>query len=65
MIHKLELTDEEVDGLSQLIKHVLDVQNIELHRTKAFAYKDLMKEHIEAGERILAKLKQARPPKAQ
>ena len=60
MIHKLELTDEEVDGLRELIKHILDTKNVELHRTEAFAYKDLLKTHIELSEHILAKLEQVR-----
>ena len=65
MMHKLELTDEEVDGLCGLIKHVLDVRNVELHRTEAFAYKDVVKKQIKMGEHILAKLEQVRPPKSE
>ena len=65
MIHKLELTDEEADGLCQLIKHALDMKNVELHRTKAFAFKDLVKKHIAVGEHILAKLEQGRPTKSE
>ena len=63
MIHKLELTDEEVDGLRELLKSTLDTRNVELHRTEAFAYKELVKARIELGEQILAKLKQVRPAK--
>jgi hypothetical protein len=63
MIHKLELTDEEVDGLRELLKRVLDMRNVELHRTEAFAYKDLVKTRIELNEHILAKLEQVRPRK--
>jgi len=64
MIHKVELTDEEVDGLSLLLKQVLDTKNVELHRTEAFAFKDLVKASIELSEHILVKLEQVRPPKA-
>ena len=63
MNHRLELTDEEVDGLYQMLKRILDTENVELHRTDAFAYKDVVKTRIELTEHILAKLAQARPPK--
>ena len=65
MTFELELTNEEVAGLRQLLKHVLSVKNVELHRTEAFAFKDLLKTNIELVEHILAKLEQACPQKMQ
>ena len=54
-------TDEEEIGLREVFKHVLDIRNVELHRTEAFAYKDLLKTNIELVEHVLAKLDQVRP----
>lgn len=46
MSSKVELTNEEIDGLRQVLKHVLDVRTVELHRTDAFAFKELVKTNI-------------------
>ena len=62
MTSKIELTHEEVDGLRQVLKHVLEVRTVELHRTDAFAFKELVKTNIDLIEQVLAKLEQARPP---
>ena len=62
MSSKVELTNEEIDGLRQVLKHVLDVRTVELHRTDAFAFKELVKTNIGLIQQVLAKLEQARPP---
>jgi hypothetical protein len=63
MTQKLELTAEEADGLCALLVGVLEVKKVELHRTEAFAYKDLVKTHIKLLERIIAKLQHVPPPR--
>jgi hypothetical protein len=64
MTYKLELTEAEADGLRDVLKQMLDTRNVELHRTDAFAYKELVKTRIELNTNILAKLDRVRPPKA-
>ena len=49
--------------MRQLLKHVLAVKNVELHRTEAFAFKELVKTNIALVEHVLAKLEQASPRK--
>ena len=64
MTHKLELTDDEFDGLLNLLKWHLDRREVELHHTDAFAYKDWIKTRIVLVQQIMAKLEQVRKPKS-
>jgi len=56
MNRTLELTDAELQELDFLVKKELRSSEVELNHTRAFAYKDTIKERIQLLEQLSAKL---------
>ena len=56
MNRKLELTDAELQELDFLVKREWRSSEVELNHTRAFAYKDVLKERIQLLEQLSPKL---------
>ena len=65
MNRMLELTDEEIHELDFLTRKELQSTEIELNHTRAFAYKDALKERLRLLELLLPKLSGFKPAPAQ
>ncbi len=61
MNRTLELTDAELQELDFLVKKECRGSEVELHHTRAFAYKDALKERIQLLEKLAAKLASIKP----
>ncbi len=61
MNRTLEVTDPELQELDFLAKKELRSSEVELHHTRAFAYKDMLKERIQLLEKLSAKLACLKP----
>lgn len=61
MNRTLELTDEELRELDFLVKKEWRGSEVELNHTRAFAYKDMLKERIQRLEQLSAKLAGLKP----
>ena len=61
MNRKLELSDEELQELDFLVKKEWRSSEIEMNHTRAFAYKDALKERIQLLEQLSPKLTGFKP----
>jgi len=61
MNRTLELSDAELQELDFLVKKELQSSEIELNHTRAFAYKDTIKERIHLLEKLSPKLSSFKP----
>ena len=61
MSRSLELTDAELQELDCLVKKEWRSSEVELNHTRAFAYKDLLKERIQLLEHLSSKLVALKP----
>ncbi|MEK9137476.1 MAG: hypothetical protein AAB393_10170 [Bacteroidota bacterium] len=61
MNRTLELTDAELQELDLLVKKEWQSSEVELNHTRAFAYKDLLKERIQLLEQLSTKLTCLKP----
>lgn len=61
MNRTLELTDEELQELDFLVNKEWRSSEVELHHTRAFAYKDVLKERIQLLEQLAAKIASFKP----
>jgi len=61
MNRTLELTDAELQELDFLVKKEWRGSEVELNHTRAFAYKDLLKERIHLLEQLSTKLSCFKP----
>jgi hypothetical protein len=65
MNRQLELADEELQELDFLVKKEWRSSEIELNHTRAFAYKDVLKQRIQLLEKLSPKLTCFKPVAAQ
>ena len=65
MNRTLELTDTELQELDFLVKREWRSSEVELNHTRAFAYKDVLKERIKLLEELSSKLNCFKPVAAQ
>ena len=65
MNRNLELSDTELQELDFLVKKEWRSSEIELNHTRAFAYKDVLKERIKLLEQLSPKLNCFKPVAAQ
>ena len=56
MNRKIELTDEELQELDFLVKREWRSSEVELNHTRAFAYKEVLKDRIKLLEELSPKL---------
>jgi len=61
MNRTLELTDTELQELDFLVKKELQSSEVELNHTRAFAYKDVIKERIQLLEQLSTKFASFKP----
>ena len=65
MNRTLELTDAELQELDFLVKKEWRSSEVELNHTRAFAYKDLLKDRIQLLEQLSTKLARFEPAATQ
>ena len=61
MNRTVELSDEELQELDFLVKREWRSSEVELNHTRAFAYKDVLKERIQLLEQLSPKLTGFKP----
>ena len=64
MNRTVELSDEELQELDFLVKREWRSSEVELNHTRAFAYKDVLKERIQLLEQLSPKLTGFKPAPA-